>query len=145
MSISSTWRDYKHDVVGKFHGVNSAIQSMDESSLKKPETYEMFHAIHETLMRMVKSSKDLMTTHLEQEMKLVVVENVPEGAERVRINDLALYAKITGKEATFYYPQSENKGPLLFNLGKIAGALPIKNIQSDLADVQADLAKLSDF
>ena len=48
---------YKHDTIGQFRDLNMAISSLDASDFEGEEKLEVFHAVHEVLLKMVKTSE----------------------------------------------------------------------------------------
>jgi hypothetical protein len=56
MNSTETFRNYRHDITGKFKDITMAINSINESTINDPESLEIFEAIHEVLVKMVKTS-----------------------------------------------------------------------------------------
>ena len=47
---------YKHDTIGQFRDLNAAISSFEASDFEGADKLEVFHAVHEVLLKMVKTS-----------------------------------------------------------------------------------------
>ena len=48
---------YKHDIIGQFRDINAAVASFEASDFEGPKKLEVFHAVHEVLLKMVDTSK----------------------------------------------------------------------------------------
>lgn len=57
----SDFDKYKHDTYGKLSTIKSLIETLDENSLKDPESIEILEALDEVYARMSLSSKELLT------------------------------------------------------------------------------------
>jgi hypothetical protein len=57
MNSIERFRHYKHDIVGKFRDISTAINSLDENTYSDPENLEIFEAVHEVLEKMVVTSR----------------------------------------------------------------------------------------
>jgi hypothetical protein len=57
MNSIEAFRHYKHDIVGKFRDISTAINSLDEKTYNDPENLEIFQAVHEVLVKMVNTSE----------------------------------------------------------------------------------------
>ncbi len=47
---------YKHDIIGQFRDINAAVASFEPSDFEGQRKLEVFHAVHEVLLKMVKTS-----------------------------------------------------------------------------------------
>ncbi len=57
MNSTEAMRIYKHDIAGKFRDISTAIKALDENSFNDPEAREIFYAVHEVILKMVKTSE----------------------------------------------------------------------------------------
>ena len=63
---------YKHDIIGQFKDLNMAISTFEASDFDGTAKLEVFHAVHEVLLKMVKTSRNTIAQKLNQEIILVV-------------------------------------------------------------------------
>lgn len=69
MNSTEAIRNYKHDISGKFKDISMAINSLDENSFNDPEAHEIFHAVHEVILKMVKTSEYTIQNHLKPKIE----------------------------------------------------------------------------
>ena len=78
MNSNNAIRNYKHDISGKLKDISTAVATMDESAFNDPENNEIFHAVHEIILKMVKTSRNMMLENLKQDILLVVSDKEPD-------------------------------------------------------------------
>ena len=145
MNSTNPLRNYKHDIAGKFKDINTALAAMNENSFENPENNEIFHAIHEVLLKMVKTSRNTMRENLKQDMLLVVSDKDPIlDLPKLQIEGVIVRYESTAAQVTYSLHLSENEGDMVFNLGRIHPSLPIHKINFDLKDkeLEASLRKI---
>ena len=137
MNSSNTIRNYKHDISGKFKDISSAISSMDESAFNDPENNEIFHAVHEVLLKMVKTSRNTMLENLKQEIVLVVSDKEPElSLPKLQIEGVTVRYEMKNEKMEYYVFLTENSGNPVFLLGKIHSVLPIQRFRNEIEDAK---------
>jgi hypothetical protein len=57
MNSTEKMLKYKHDTIGQFRDLKTAIDSLDASDFEGSDKLEVFHAVHEVLLKMVKTSE----------------------------------------------------------------------------------------
>lgn len=130
MNSISQLQNYKHDITGKFAGISSLVQKMDSSVFVDPGNCEIFHAIHEVLIKMVQTSRETILEELNQSMVLCISSNeVKIDLPQIQIKDLKLRWESAPEETTYYYFNRENSGPIGPNIDMIKTWLPIKTIR----------------
>ncbi|HXH31903.1 MAG TPA: hypothetical protein VNJ01_13925 [Bacteriovoracaceae bacterium] len=133
MSFSSVIKNYKHDIAGKFLNISSAINPMTDDVFKNPENNELFHAVHEVLLKMVRASRNTILQNLNQNMTLVVSDKDPDPTLlKLQIEGLLLRHSLTKESVTYYLFTAENPGNLAFHLGKVHAVLPVKEIRAEI-------------
>jgi hypothetical protein len=56
MNSTEKMLKYKHDTIGQFRDLKTAIDSLNATDFDGPDKLEVFHAVHEVLLKMVKTS-----------------------------------------------------------------------------------------
>ncbi len=136
MNSNNVIRNYKHDISGKFKDISSAISSMDDGAFNDATNNEIFHAVHEVLLKMVKTSRNTMLENLKQEMVLVVSDKEADlSLSKLQIEGVVVRYEIKDDLVKYYLYLSENEGNPVFLLGKIHSALPVKEIVLDSTDL----------
>jgi hypothetical protein len=128
MNSTEAFRNYRHDILGKFKDISLVINSFDEDSFSDPEKYEMFHAIHEVIIKMVKTSRNTIAQQLRQEIRLNVSDHQPDlNLPKIQIEGVTVrYSGDSSKMQYFYY-KSENKGDFDLNLVILKSFLPFNS------------------
>lgn len=130
MNSSSSIRNYKHDISGKFKDISTALSAMDESAFNDPGNNEIFHAVHEVLLKMVKTSRNTMLENLKQEIVLVISDKEPEQSlPKLQIEGVTVRYEMKDEKMEYYYFEKENGGDFQDDLAKITCVLPIKSIK----------------
>jgi hypothetical protein len=57
MNSTEALMHYRHDITGKFKDITMAINSINQDTIYDPESFEIFEAVHEVLLKMVKTSE----------------------------------------------------------------------------------------
>lgn len=133
MNSNNAIRNYKHDISGKFNDIKSAINSLDEKSFEDSDNNEIFHAVHEVLLKMVKTSRNTILENLKQDIVLVVSDKEPDlTLSKLQIEGVTVRYEIKNKKMTYFLFTLENKGEVKENVAKIVCLLPVKTIVSGL-------------
>jgi hypothetical protein len=126
MNSSEVLRNYRHDTVGKFKDISTAIEGFDENSFQDPEMTEVFHAIHEVLVKMVLSSKNTMKSKLSDRFQLEISHDNPNpNLPLLKLGEVAVRSQIDVKGIKYIYFVAENKGDLNSDLIVMKAMLPI--------------------
>lgn len=137
MNSNNVIRNYKHDISGKFKDIGTAIATMDESAFNDVDNNEIFHAVHEVLLKMVKTSRNTMIENLNQEIVLVVSDKEPDlSLSKLQIEGVVVRYEMKNEKADYYYSLKENEQDVAFSLGRIFATLPVKNIILDSVDLE---------
>lgn len=122
--------NYKHDIAGKFKDISTAISALDEKSFDDAENNEIFHAIHEVILKMVKTSRNTIAQKLYQEILLVVTNDNPDmNLPKLQIEGITV--RFTGDNSTikYVYSKPENEESLVdVHSGNLKTLLPIKSL-----------------
>jgi hypothetical protein len=133
MSSSSTMRNYKHDITGKFKDITTALNAMGDDAFDDPENNEIFHAIHEVLLKMVKTSRNTILENSKQEIVLVVSDQEPATSlPKLQIEGVVVRYEMKKREMNYYLFLNENPGNYLFLIAKVHSALPFNILRKDL-------------
>ena len=126
---STNLRNYKHDIAGKFKDISTALASLDEKSFDDPKNNEIFHAVHEVLLKMVKTSRNTMIENLKQEMVLVVSDQEPDTSlPKLQIEGVTVRYEMNAQEVRYLCFKNENDGDVVVNTGIICAFLPVKRV-----------------
>ncbi len=132
MSSNSTMRNYKHDITGKFKDITTALNAMGDDAFEDPENNEIFHAIHEVLLKMVKTSRNTLLENLKQEIVLVVSDQEPDTSlPKLQIEGVVVRYEMKDGDMRYLYSSKENSDDLKQNLAKISCLMPVENIIRD--------------
>lgn len=135
MNSNNSLRNYKHDISGKFKDISSALSGMDEASFQDPANNEVFHAIHEVLLKMIKTSRNTIAENLNQSMTLVVTDGEANSElAKLQIQGVTVRYVLTADKVTYFLFLQENKGNPAFLLGKIYSVLPVKKIRNEITN-----------
>jgi hypothetical protein len=133
MSSSSTMRNYKHDITGKFKDITTALNAMGDDAFDDPENNEIFHAIHEVLLKMVKTSRNTILENSKQEIVLVVSDQEPDTSlPKLQIEGVVVRYEMKNRGMSYYLFLNENPGNYLSLLAKVHSALPFNILRKDL-------------
>lgn len=139
MNSSNPIRNYKHDIFGKFKDIGTAIADMDEEVFNDAGNNEIFHAVHEVLLKMVKTSRNTMLENLKQEIVLVVSDKEPDlSLSKLQIEGVLVRYLTTNEKMTYYYFTEENKGDAKENVAKIVCLLPVQSIASEFKTAEIE-------
>lgn len=128
---------YKHDTVGKFKDINAVVSRLNESAFSNPENLELFHMVHEAIMKMVKTSKEVIRQSYERPMILKVVDaELGDSLKKIQIDGLNLRLDFNENSVIYYYSVNENKEDLRIACGKLLALLPLKEVMVALEDSQ---------
>lgn len=129
MSSIEVWRNYQHDIVGKFRDIDAAVKALEASSFEDQTNNEIFHAIHEVLLKMLWTSRETMLANLKQQITLQVSEQKADSKlPKLLIEGLTVRYKLSPQEMTYYYFTEENPGPVEVGLSKLSMLLPFREI-----------------
>ena len=135
MNSNNPIRNYKHDITGKFKDISSAIASMDESAFNDSSNNEIFHAVHEVLLKMVKTSRNTMVENLNQEITLVVSDKEADlNLSKLQIEGVTVRYEMKNENMKYYYFQVENKGEAKEHIATILSLLPVRSVLNEMKD-----------
>jgi hypothetical protein len=135
MNSNNPIRNYKHDISGKFKDITSAIASMDESAFNDSSNNEIFHAVHEVLLKMVKTSRNTMIENLNQEITLVVSDKEADlNLSKLQIESLTVRYEMKDEKMKYFYFQVENKGEVKEHVATILSLLPVRSVLNEMKD-----------
>ena len=130
MNSTEAIRNYKHDISGKFKDISTAINSLDENSFNDPEAFEIFHAVHEVILKMVKTSRNVILENLSQDLILVVSDNEPNlELPKLQIAGVVVRYDATGSDLKYFYSKSENQGSVEVHIEVLKTMLPIQEVK----------------
>jgi hypothetical protein len=138
MNSNNTLRNYKHDISGKFKDISTALASMDDHALNYPDNNEIFHAIHEVLLKMVKTSRNTIAQNLQQEIVLIVSNQRPNmELSKLQIEGVTVRYEVQAESMKYYFYTSENQGDPNINIGKLSAFLPFRGIVNEIEAIQS--------
>jgi hypothetical protein len=130
MNSTEAIRNYKHDISGKFKDISTAINSLDENSFNDPEAYEIFHAVHEVILKMVKTSRNTMASHLNQQVLLVVSDGAPDTTlPKLQVEGVTVRYGGDSSALRYVYSKMENQGSMDVHIGVLKTLLPINSVE----------------
>ena len=139
------FQKYKHDTVGKFSFIQQFINPMSDDSLKDIENTEVLHAIHQSFVNMVRTSRISLIQNLNQNLILVIENGTSKNLNLTQFEGINLRSESNEGSMIYYYSLDENPINHLFNMGVILSTLPIKEINID-KDIQVETTtKLTDL
>lgn len=145
MNSSDVMREYRHDIKGKFRNVSLAIDTLADDAFIDSSNNELFHAVHEVLVKMVRTSRKTIRSHLSMELVLYVTsEKVSENLPVLLLDNLSLRYELLPESIT-YFLQYDEKKDFSFTLGKILALLPVKKIVNkvSLPEVESAIRRIS--
>ncbi len=125
------FQKYKHDTVGKFPFIQQFITPMSDDSLSDSNNTEVLHAIHQSFINMVRTSRTSLIQNLNQNLILVIVKENSKKLFLTQFEGINLRSESNEGSMIYYYSLDENPINHLFNMGVILSALPIKEINID--------------
>ena len=132
MNSNNVIRNYKHDISGKFKDIGTAIANMDESAFNDAGNNEIFHAVHEVLLKMVKTSRNTILENLKQEIVLVVSDKEPDlSLSKLQIEGVTVRYEMKDECMKYIYAKSENQGSVEVGIKVLKTFLPIKTVSFD--------------
>lgn len=127
MNSTEAIRNYKHDITGKFKDISMAINTLDENSFTDLQDHEIFHAVHEVILKMVKTSRNTIANLLNQEMTLVVTDIEPRlDLPKLQIEGIVVRYESNGPDLMYIYSKSENLGSVDAHIHVLKTLLPFK-------------------
>jgi hypothetical protein len=139
MNSNNVIRNYKHDISGKFKDISTAINSLDESAFNDVTNNDIFHAVHEVLLKMVKTSRNTMFENLNQEIVLVVSDKEADlSLSKLQIEGVVVRYEMDKERMRYYYFQNENQGEAEANIAIIKCLLPIRSVLSEMKEAKPE-------
>lgn len=125
-------RNYKHDISGKFKDISMAINSLDENSFDDPQAHEIFHAIHEVILKMVKTSKKTIINNTNQEVDLIMTSDEPNiKLPKLQIDGITVRYLAKDSSIRYIYYYAENQGPVEMHIELLKILVPFRNLKFD--------------
>lgn len=127
-------QSYKHDIVGKFPIIERLVSSFTEKSFGNNENDQAVMAIHESLLKMVFTSKKALENH-SLTCKLVISKRLPDlTLKKKNFGRCVFRLEENNSTQTYYYFLQENTLDISFALGTITALCPISEFESDFQD-----------
>ncbi len=122
---------YKHDTIGKFNTITSMIAPLDEKSFDDSQSSELFHAVHEVICKMVRTSRQTIFSKFKNEILLIIQDECNDvDLPKILIADISVRYLSSEKSITYFLSLAENTENICFLLGKLFSILPIKKVES---------------
>jgi hypothetical protein len=132
MNSIEAFRHYKHDIVGKFRDVSMAINNLNENSFNEPEANEIFHAVHEVILKMLLTSRNTIHKKLNQKIELVVIDEKPNTSlPAIKIEGITIRYELSETLMKYVYSKSENNGSVESHLESLKLMLPFRDLNFD--------------
>lgn len=129
MNSTEVIRNYKHDIAGKFKDISTSISSLNESSFNDSEAVEIFHAVHEVILKMVKTSINTIANSLNHEISLVATASEPNLVlPKLQIEGIVVRYETTGQNLKYIYSKVENQGSFEVHVEVLKTLLPFKGV-----------------
>lgn len=126
MNSTEVLRNYRHDISGKFRDITMAIKLLDENSFNHQEGMEIFHAIHEVILKMLKTSRDTIRKNSNQKIDFIVEDSSPDlSLPRMVIEDLVVRLQTNGTDLRYIFYKMENKSHTSQNIEILKALLPL--------------------
>lgn len=133
INYSKNLYQYNHDTVGRFKDISTVVGRIHDCGFDKPESHDLFQMAHETILKMVKTSKEVIRCSFEHQMVLHIVDYDPRpNTAQIYIDDLILELRIDGKRFDYYFNINENDMDLRLACGKLLALLPLKEVKVEL-------------
>jgi len=126
MNSTEAIRNYKHDITGKFRDISSVVNALDESSFEDASNHEVFHAVHEVLFKMVRTSNQVILSQLKQDLRLEVSNSEPDlSLPKLSIGEINVRSVNDG----YILYRSENSQDEKVSIEVLKILLPVKRIE----------------
>jgi hypothetical protein len=136
MSSIEVIRNYKHDIAGKFKDISTVLNALNETSFDDLDNNEIFHAVHEVILKMVMTSRETMVENLNQDIVLIVYDKEPDlSLSKLQIQGVSVRYEIKRERVNYYYSQIENAGSVEVDCEMLKLVLPIKSIEFQKSDL----------
>jgi hypothetical protein len=141
----SSLQNYKHDVVGKLSFIQKIVSPISETDFYNRSKDEVFLAVHESILKILKTSKETIIQRNSPQIKLIISGGAPDPSLSVfKLGKCTVRADASGIISDYFYFTQENTLNLVFAVGRIESLLPITEITSEFLDedITAELKKL---
>jgi hypothetical protein len=136
MSSIEVIRNYKHDIAGKFKDISTVLNALNETSFDDLDNNEIFHAVHEVILKMVMTSRETMVENLNQDIVLIVYDKEPDlSLSKLQIQGVSVRYEIKRERVNYYYSRIENAGSVEVDCEMLKLVLPIKSIEFQKSDL----------
>lgn len=134
MSYSNSLRNYKHDITGKFRDISTVISGLDESSFEDPSQHELFHAVHEVLIKMVRTSRQVIAKNVSQAIVLKISDQKWEKDQNISMGSFSVGIEEQDSAVHLFLNVSPDPMAASFQLGQVLTLLPVKAFEFNIAD-----------
>lgn len=134
MNFNNSLNHYKHDITGKFKDITSVVSLFDVSTLQDAKNLELFHAVHEVLLKMVQTSRQTILESMGESIELIITDReVRVELPQVVIQGLTLRYLLDSKGLSYFLYLPENPQDLFFTFGKVSALIPFKSVKNEIS------------
>lgn len=131
----SSLQNYKHDVIGKLSHIDKLVSPITEADFRSKTKDEIFLAVHESIIKILKTSKETLLQRSDWQIKLTISERSPSpDLPILKLGKCVVRAEVSEGAPSYFYFTQENTHDLAFAVGSIESLLPINEIVSDFLD-----------
>jgi hypothetical protein len=133
MNSSDILRDYRHDISGKFNDISMAIKSISEDEINESASFEIFHAVHEVILKMLFTSNAMMKFHLSRDIELLLSDyGFDQNFPKIIFASITVRYDLDDVHLKYYLSPRENREDLEKIIEILDFILPIKTISREL-------------
>ena len=138
----SSLQNYKHDVVGKLSYIDRLVSPITEDDFHSKSKDEVFLAVHESILKILKTSKETILQRSNPQIKLTISGRAPDRALSIlKLGKCIVRADASESIPAYFYFTQENAHGLAFAIGCIESLLPVNEIVSEFLN-DDDLSEL---
>ncbi|MGE3607941.1 MAG: hypothetical protein AB7I27_00035 [Bacteriovoracaceae bacterium] len=128
MSSNNHFRNYKHDIPGKFKDITLAVSSMSAEGFDNKEYDEVLMAIHEVLLKMLSTSQKTIKECTKAKVSLQLVSKLPLSTTPIEVFGIKINYQNSNNEIIYFLEDSSEIEVLKSRISLLRAILPIQSI-----------------
>jgi hypothetical protein len=119
---------YKHDITGKFNFISQVVANIPDADFSNGTENETLMAIHNSILRMVNTSRETLLSVQKNVTSLKIVRIVDENSTLINVSDIELaycYDKMQTSYSMVYNPEDLS---IIHKISTLIDLLPINQI-----------------